>query len=94
MGTAEERMRILKMLEEGTITPDEAASLLQALGSSAEGRKSPAREARWLRVRITDLNTRENKVSIDVSLIQLGQGALIVGELTSRSVPTLIFDGP
>lgn len=67
MGTAEERMRILKMLEEGTITPSEAANLLQALGGSG-GKKPSTREARWLRVRITDLNTRENKVSINIPM--------------------------
>ena len=71
MGTAEERMRILKMLEEGTITADEATSLLQALstGQAGEGDQAvPAREARWLRVRITDMNTGASKVSINIPM--------------------------
>jgi hypothetical protein len=32
MATTEERMKILKMVEEGKITPEEADSLLKALG--------------------------------------------------------------
>jgi hypothetical protein len=71
MGTAEERMRILKMLELGTITADEAAKLLQALGASTSRggeRAATGREARWLRVRITDTITNENKVSINIPM--------------------------
>ncbi len=59
------------MLEEGTITPDEAAKLLQAIsaGQSREGsRPGTGREARWLRVRITDTLTNENKVSINIPM--------------------------
>ena len=72
MGTAEERMRILKMLEDGTITADEATNLLQALSKSRAGdgggQTVPEREARWLRVRITDMNTRESKVNINIPM--------------------------
>lgn len=67
MGTAEERMRILKMLEEGTITADEATNLLQALNTGG-GPTAPEREARWLRVRITDMTTRESKVNINIPM--------------------------
>ena len=48
MATNEERMRILKMLEAGQISAEEAAELLAALGEQAEG--VPAgkeRKARW-----------------------------------------------
>lgn len=70
MGTAEERIRILKMLEEGTITADEAAKLLQAIsaGRSTSVKSGTGREARWLRVRITDTTTNQNKVSINVPM--------------------------
>ncbi len=70
MGTSEERLRILKMLEEGTITADEAARLLQALsaGQKAGGVKAGGREPRWLRVRITDMDTGKNKVSINIPM--------------------------
>ena len=63
MGTAEERMRILKMLEEGTITAEDATRLLQALSAGRAGnggKTATGREARWLRVRITDTSNPSN----------------------------------
>ena len=71
MGTSEERLRILKMLEEGTISADEAAKLLQALTAGGAGgslRGANARDPRWLRVRITDTRTNQNKVSINIPM--------------------------
>jgi len=70
MGTSEERMRILKMLEEGTITADEAAKLLQAIttGATVSGRTNGGRAPRWLRVRITDTHTNQTKVSINIPM--------------------------
>ena len=71
MGTSEERLRILKMLEEGTVTADEAAKLLQALTAGGPGgslRAAGARDPRWLRVRITDTRTNQNKVSINIPM--------------------------
>jgi hypothetical protein len=59
MATSEERMKILKMIEEGKLTPEEGAKLLAALAESRKPpRRPPARSAsggaRWLRVRVTD----------------------------------------
>jgi len=70
MGTSEERLRILKMLEEGTITADEAAKLLQAIttGAAVGARPNGGREPRWLRVRITDTHTNQTKVSINIPM--------------------------
>ena len=57
MTTTEERLRILKMIEEGTITAEEGAGLLSAVAESAS-KKKPARgdavPPRWFRVRVTD----------------------------------------
>ncbi|GAB4572798.1 MAG: hypothetical protein Kow0077_13290 [Anaerolineae bacterium] len=69
MGTAEERMRILKMLEEGKITAEEATRLLQALSAGRrDGGRPTGREARWLRVRVTDTTTGNTKVSINIPM--------------------------
>ena len=59
MATAEERMRILKMIEEGKISAEEGAKLLSALSESRRGPNPPMPPrmpgaARWLRVRVTD----------------------------------------
>jgi len=76
MTTAEERMRILQMIQEGKISADEGAKLLQALGSTSRTTAPPpsVRDPRLLRVRITDLNTGKTKVnvSIPMSLVSVG----------------------
>lgn len=74
MATPDERMRILKMIQEGKITAEEGAKLLAAL---REGRKdarvtAPAAPARlnkgWLRVRVTDMATGKTKVNVNLPL--------------------------
>jgi len=79
MATAEERMRILRMVEEGKISAEQGAKLLEAL---REGRRSPvppasprlSGSARWLRVRVTDTASGRTKatVQIPVTLVDAG----------------------
>ena len=45
MVSQEERLRILNMLQEGQITPEQAAQLLQAIDEPPAGRNRTAREA-------------------------------------------------
>jgi hypothetical protein len=74
MATTEERMRILKMIQEGKITAEEGAQLLAALReSSAGGRKGGAAPSKknlkgWIRVRVTDMNTGKTKVNVNLPL--------------------------
>jgi len=77
MTTAEERMRILQMIQEGKITAEEGARLLQALSKSRPPTPPPpppARDPRMLRVRITDLTTGKTKVNVNIpmSLVNVG----------------------
>ncbi len=74
MATVEERLKILKMIEEGKISADEGAKLLAAL---AESRRTPSPtpgmalaggEARWFRVRVTDLATGKPKVNVNIPM--------------------------
>jgi hypothetical protein len=72
MASVEERMQILRMIEEGKITATEGAELLRAL-DKGEGYvdAEPLRGAskpRWFRVRITDLNTGRNKVNVNIPM--------------------------
>lgn len=68
MTTSEERIKILKMLEEGKISADEASRLLQALTKAKSERSSDLSEGsqRWLRVRVTDL--QRDRTSVNVNL--------------------------
>jgi hypothetical protein len=77
--TTEERMQILKMVAEGKITAEEGAKLLAALEPERKKRDtSPSADApsepRWFRVRVTDLETGKNKVSVNLpmSLVDVG----------------------
>jgi hypothetical protein len=86
MATSEERMKILKMIQEGKITANEGAELLEALDSRpvksgvsvpvAEPPMPPIsmREPRWFRVVVTDTNTGKTRVNVrlPVSLISAG----------------------
>jgi hypothetical protein len=84
MTTPEERMRILRMIQDGKITAEEGAHLIQALDTQkptstagAGGATPPqggAKAARWFRVRVTDTNTGKTRVNVrlPVSLIHAG----------------------
>ena len=79
MATMEERMKILKMVEEGKVTAQEGAKLLAALTEArkpAPGPQSPSAggEARWFRVRVTDMATGKPKVNVNIpmSLVAVG----------------------
>lgn len=92
MVTSEERMRILRMVEEGKISPDEAARLLEALGRRDRAKKSPKvaqrLQGRWLRVRVYDRNgAAKVNVNLPLRLVDVG---LSVAE---RFLPGTQFDG-
>jgi len=67
----EERLQILKMLQEGKISVDEAEKLLTAV-DAGEPTGGPTREAKWFRVRITDLNTGRVKVNVNLPVSLIG----------------------
>ena len=91
MTTADERMKILKMISEGKITAEDGTKLLQALSKINE---KPARgasptqeggQARYMRVRVTD--TTAGKVKVNVSL---PIGLLDVGmRMGARFIPDM-----
>jgi hypothetical protein len=79
MATVEERMKILKMVEEGKVSAEDGAKLLAALSESRKAPPPPnvpvvGGEARWFRVRVTDLHTGKTKVNVNIpmGLVQVG----------------------
>ena len=72
MSNAEERLQILKMIEEGKISAGEGADLLRALAREGDqasdeplkGASSP----RWFRVRVTDVRSGKSKVSVNIPM--------------------------
>lgn len=75
MATSEERMKILKLIEEGKVSAEEGAKLLSALSSTNRPTSGlSASSAKWLRVRVTDANSGRSKatVQIPISLMEAG----------------------
>lgn len=79
MATTEERMKILKMIEEGKLSPEEGAQLLSALSrKSAPGIPGAGMiGAKWLRVRVTDVNTGRSKATVQIPLTLMDAGMKI-----------------
>lgn len=86
MANPEERLKILQLLQEGKITADQAARLLEALETSTAQAKgaprppvppsspSPADGGRWLRVRVTDTDTGKTRVNVRLPLNLVASG--------------------
>lgn len=75
MSLTAERMQILKMIENGQVTADEAAKLLEALETGAkDAKRAGATAPRWLRIRVTDLRSGKAKVNVNIpmSLVNVG----------------------
>ena len=72
MATTDERMQILKMIEEGKISAGEGAELLRALSREAQGQAAEPLKGtstpRWFRVRVTDTATGRSKVNVNIPM--------------------------
>ncbi len=82
MATTQERMKILKMIEDGKLSAEDGAKLLAALSEGRRGPagQSPARGAgmgHWLRIRVTDVATGRSKASVQIPLGLIDAGMKI-----------------
>lgn len=86
MTTADERMRILKMIEDKQITAEEGVRLLEALRAGRDAApRDDAPRARWLRVRVTDRASGKLKVNVNIPI-----GLLDVGlKMGARFAPDM-----
>jgi hypothetical protein len=93
MATTEERMRILKMIQDKQITAAEGARLIETLRASES--EVPTGEhlakARWLRLRVTDTGTGKQKLSVNIPIGLLDVG-LKMGARFAPDVEGLDFD--
>ena len=93
MATSEERLKILKMIEEGKITAEEGSRLLSTLSESRKATRKPSLHtysggARWLRVRVTDMVTGKAKATVNLPLGLLDAGL----NIASKYAPDIAFD--
>ena len=81
MASSEERMKILKMIEEGKLSAEEGTKLLTAL--SDKRLPTPPRPPgmsggpRWLRIRVTDIRSGRSKASVQIPLALVDAGMKI-----------------
>lgn len=95
MASVEERMKILKMIEEGKVSAEEAAKLLSALANANRPMGGfTAGGAKWLRVRVTDVSSGRSKatVQIPISLMEAGMkiGAHFAPEIDGVNMDQLM----
>ncbi len=81
MATTEERMKILKMVEEGKLSAEEGAKLLAALRSAerapASGSELGRGGARWLLIRVTELASGRSRATVRIPLGLIDAGLKI-----------------
>ncbi len=76
MATSEERLKILKMIQEGKISAEEGIQLLEMLDAPtppappATAGKAP----RWLRVRVTDTDSGKTRVNVRLPINVVSAG--------------------
>lgn len=74
MASSEERLQILRMIEQGKISAADGATLLRALEQGSQATAQTATKTadgskpRWLHVQVTDAATGKKKVDINVPL--------------------------
>jgi hypothetical protein len=95
MATNEERIKILRMIDEGKITAEEGARLLSTLSESrnkGQQQRKPSQRtyggARWLRIRVTDMMTGKAKATVNLPLGLVDAGL----NIASKYAPDIAFD--
>ena len=86
MATIEERLKILKMIEDGKISAEEGAKLLAALADSRRTQPLPTGgPAKWFRVRVTDMATGKTRVNVNLPMSLVNVGL----KMSARFAPNL-----
>lgn len=80
MASSEERMRILKMIQDGVISAEDGIRLLDSIEQSVKREKGSqpgedtVRAARFFRVRVTDTNSGKARVNVRLPVSVLSAG--------------------
>jgi hypothetical protein len=92
MPTQEERLRILRMVQSGKLTAEEAVQLLEAMGETRQANRGrpPAAQTvnrpRWFRMRVTDKVTGKVHVDIRLPVHVVTAGAKLGARFSPESV--------
>ncbi|HOT91590.1 MAG TPA: hypothetical protein PLJ78_07305 [Anaerolineae bacterium] len=77
----EERQKILRLIQEGKITADEAARLLDALRDQMESAQQRKRKPRWVRIRVTDMEAKKVRVNLTLPVGLVRAGLRVSGNI-------------
>lgn len=72
MAANEEKLLILKMIEDGKISSTEALDLLEAVDSKSIDLSKSNGSVKWLKVRVTEGDKTKVNVNIPASLVDIG----------------------
>ncbi len=88
---SQEKLKILKMIEEGIISSEEGFQLLEALGSDDGFKKtSKNQSAKWVRIIVTHDKQSDNvNIRLPIALIKAG---MKIGETFSPSIKSSLGD--
>ncbi len=102
---SDERMMILKMIEEGTVSADEGARLLSSVDRNNEKAPKPLAtrstgSGKWFRVRVTDTHTGKNKATVSLPLALMDWGLRVgahfapeVGNIDLEELSEILGEG-
>lgn len=90
MSLSDERLRILRLVENKQITADEAGRLLETIETeAARVRSMPTTRPRSLRVLVTDLSSRRQKINVTIPVTLVDIGLKLGARLFPRPSETL-----
>lgn len=95
MASSEERLKILQMIQDGKISPEDGSKLLEALNRGAgrqTGRAVAADDGRYMRIRVTDLVTGRAKVSVNLPLSLVSAGIGIAAKYVPGVEEKILMD--
>ena len=95
MASPEERMRILKMVQDGKISAEDGIRLIEALGKQRPARPTPTGGVgRFFHIRVTDTQTGKARVNVrlPVNLVNAGlkMGAHLTPEMEGLDAQQLM----
>jgi hypothetical protein len=92
MATSEERIKVLKMIQDGKVTAEEGTRLLAALdksrqrgGRSSRGAQPNTGDGRWIRLRVSNSRSGKTQVNMQIPIGLVSMGLQIGG----RFVPEM-----
>ncbi|MBI1295128.1 hypothetical protein GC175_09230 [bacterium] len=92
MATSEERIKVLKMIQDGKVTAEEGTRLLAALdksrqraGRSSRGAAPNTGDGRWIRLRVSNARSGKTQVNMQIPIGLVSMGLQIGG----RFVPEM-----